>query len=691
MKKIIKKFEYSHKRKYKSHKQKKLLKSNMDEDTKLINYRYAYKKKFRNKGSKFKMINENNNVTILKDTIALLLFFASYCFFFLSLEKCISGDDICSQKWEWMKLKAEQLIISTILIIFLMTLIIYKIISKLHLLHFALTFTSFYYYSHSVFFHDHGGFNLIALFIVLFITLVLIFIIKFIFSIFTEEYKYKILSILILVLLNNVFIDPFNCDDWAKGLNNTYIENDINKHGCRIRIPKQCDFKLIGYTQDLSRISHTSCSDKKKDSKATILKYSKSPYINKNTTKFGFPLTNNEEGRRDGKESTVLKGYTAKNLIDMDKINVNDFAKPEYIVDFSKDPFGELSINLNYNESLSIERKKFEKNSNPYSDNVMILYLDSVSRVNSMRKLKKTLNFFEQFMPYKGGHNTKYPEENFHSFQFFKYHSFRGNTYQNFPKIFYGNFHKVKNFVRITKYYKQNGYVTCYVSDYCCKDNARTHHNLTQEEMADHQFLLCDPNAANFNFPKKRCLYGNINMYYFTRYIDQFWRKYENNRKLSILVVNDAHEGTLEPIKYIDEVIYDFLNSLYEDNLLKKSSIFLVSDHGTVMPSVYYLYDFFNIEIRLPMLYILVNDRKNTDYNQQYFNMHENQQILITAFDIYNTFGNILYGDNYINIQNKTKFTDTPKSAIGISLFEKINSKERKPRKYGYMDRHICI
>jgi hypothetical protein len=209
--------------------------------------------------------------------------------------------------------------------------------------------------------------------------------------------------------------------------------------------------------------------------------------------------------------------------------------------------------------------------------------------------------------------------------------------------------------------------------------------------MADHQFLLCDPNAANFNFPKKRCLYGNINMYYFTRYIDQFWRKYENNRKLSILVVNDAHEGTLEPIKYIDEVIYDFLNSLYEDNLLKKSSIFLVSDHGTVMPSVYYLYDFFNIEIRLPMLYILVNDRKNTDYNQQYFNMQENQQILITAFDIYNTFGNILYGDNYINIQNKTKFTDTPKSAIGISLFEKINSKERKPRKYGYMDRHICI
>ena len=35
-------------------------------------------------------------------------------------------------------------------------------------------------------------------------------------------------------------------------------------------------------------------------------------------------------------------------------------------------------------------------------------------------------------MPYKGKHNEKFPEENFHSFQFLKYHAFEGYTYFNF-------------------------------------------------------------------------------------------------------------------------------------------------------------------------------------------------------------------------------------------------------------------
>ena len=58
------------------------------------------------------------------------------------------------------------------------------------------------------------------------------------------KYKYKISSILILLLFNNVYTDPLNCDDWPKGFNNTYIENDVNKHGCQIYFPIQCNFKI---------------------------------------------------------------------------------------------------------------------------------------------------------------------------------------------------------------------------------------------------------------------------------------------------------------------------------------------------------------------------------------------------------------------------------------------------------------
>ena len=385
--------------------------------------------------------------------------------------------------------------------------------------------------------------------------------------------------------------------------------------------------------------------------------------------------------------------FIKENLVDMDKIDLANKIykknKPEYIVDYTKNPFGELKINLNYNETLSKERKKLEKNSSPYSKNIIILFIDSVSRAYSIRQLKKTLSFFEKFMSFKGGYNKKNPSEKFHSFQFFKYHSFKGYTFENYPRLFYGNI-AGKNIIRITKYFKDNGYVTCYSSELCLRDNTYTIHNFTYEEICDHELIICDPNKRSILSQVKRCLYNKITTAHLYEYGNQFWRKYKKNRKFLFIVSNDGHEGTLEILKYVDNILYNFLIQLFKDNLLKETTIFLLSDHGTSLPSPYYLIDFFKIEKSLPMLYIICNDRKNISYNNQYSFILKNQQILITAYDIYNTIANLIYGDDYELILNKTDKKDTPKSSLGQSLFNYINSKRRKPKKYKKMTLNIC-
>ena len=108
--------------------------------------------------------------------------------------------------------------------------------------------------------------------------------------------------------------------------------------------------------------------------------------------------------------------------------------------------------------------------------------------------------------------------------------------------------------------------------------------------------LLCDPNRFNINCNTIRCFYGKSHAEYLYEYGNQFWKKYKDNRKLLIEVTNEGHEGTLESLKYIDDILYNFLNSLFNDNLLKESSIFLLSDHGDGMPSIYYMHDFYQIE-----------------------------------------------------------------------------------------------
>jgi hypothetical protein len=351
-----------------------------------------------------------------------------------------------------------------------------------------------------------------------------------------------------------------------------------------------------------------------------------------------------------------------------------------------------MNINLNYNKTLSKERILLEKNSIPYSNNIIILYIDSVSRVNSLRQLKKTLKFFEKFMSYKGVSLKKKPYEKFHSFQFFKYQSFKYYTSHNYPILFYGRTRK-RNIVLITKHLKENGYITCYSGEWCDKDNIRTLHNLTTEEVYDHQFVICDPNKEKINGITIRCLYGKQVIEHLYEYGNQFWRKYRDNRKFLSIISNDGHEGTLEVLKYADIVIYKFLNNLFNDNLLKDSSIILVSDHGVGMPSIYYPYDFYALEEHLPMLYMIINDRKNINYKEQYENIYENQQTFITSYDIYNTIGNLIYGDKYDTIKYKTENNDTPKSKYGQSLFNKINQKIRAPRFYkkiGYMAKYVC-
>ena len=170
--------------------------------------------------------------------------------------------------------------------------------------------------------------------------------------------------------------------------------------------------------------------------------FSKSPYITNNTNIFGFPLTNKDQIcllRRNKNKNRNILYFTKKNLIDMD--NENLLKKlgnntPEIIVDFSKNIHGNMVIRLNFNKSLSEKRKKMEKNSNAYSNNIILLYFDSISRNTGLRQLKKTLKFIEDFMSYKGKYNKK-TKDTYHSFQFLKYHSFKYYTRGNYPKLFY--------------------------------------------------------------------------------------------------------------------------------------------------------------------------------------------------------------------------------------------------------------
>ena len=92
----------------------------------------------------------------------------------------------------------------------------------------------------------------------------------------------------------------FSCSDWAKGLNNTIIDNNYKNYPCKINIskPHTCYLNDIGTFIDLTAFYRPTCLNKKllEFEKEILLKnFKKLKYSNESIMyNFGLPLTNNK-------------------------------------------------------------------------------------------------------------------------------------------------------------------------------------------------------------------------------------------------------------------------------------------------------------------------------------------------------------------------------------------------------------
>ena len=128
-----------------------------------------------------------------KDLFILILFIISYFYYFLSLEKCLDGDDVCCAKIKWIQKKIIELIISCLLISFLLHFIILKQITKIHLIHTFFVFSLCYKYSHGYNFNDHGYYNVIGYIFLLIIFSLLIYLFRGIHFAIKNDLKYLVI------------------------------------------------------------------------------------------------------------------------------------------------------------------------------------------------------------------------------------------------------------------------------------------------------------------------------------------------------------------------------------------------------------------------------------------------------------------------------------------------------------------
>ena len=501
---------------------------------------------------------------------------------------------------------------------------------------------------------------------------------------------------LFYIKLNIYKLNHFSCDNWIKGLNNSYIDNFSEDYPCIINIPKphSCYLSEIGPYFDFTSKYKPTCLDDKilKSEKEEFLKDFKNLKYFEISKKnhFGFPLTNTEEFNPDDYGNACYKGNKSleediyKKVILMDLFNKNktkyypNISPPEIEVIF-KDKFGELMINIRKNETLIKERENLikKRKTKLLYKNILILFFDTLSRAHFFRKLPKTINFLNQFSKYQ----TNTLIKNMTVFQYFKYNSINTFTAPNLIASYYGG--KVNgNGTHFGNYFKDNGFIIGRVNNFCEKEVVINKGNIKSfnHSIWDHEgsSIGCIKGfyrgifADKISSLVKRCLFGKDLTEYSLEYLKSFWEAYISQPKMFLFQSIEGHEPTGELIGHYDEIYYNFLNNFYSNALLKDTIILIFSDHGQHLSGPLYLFnseDFF-FERTLAILFLVIPNNELLYKNNLYEKIKYNEQVFITPFDIYNTLIYFAYGEmNEMYNKNSVSYGD--------SLFTKLNFKER--------------
>ena len=555
--------------------------------------------------------------------------------------------------------------ISSLIVTLSIYIILFNNYNKFHLIIIFIIYLFFYIIDHNAEIVKHGLFNFVVFIVITIFLFIIICYLHFLFYL-SRKRKYVLLFLLnIFILSFFIFfkiykLNNFSCDNWTKGLNNTIIDNLSKDYPCKIIIPKphSCYISELGHIFNLVERFTPTCQD------PNLIKFEKNKFLNdlknlkyfeiSNKKYFGYPLTNNEIYNPNIFGSIVDRGnesfedFINENviLLDLYKKNktfyYNNTKRPEIEVHLDEDK-GKILFNIRKNRTLIKERKKYINQSNIIYKNVLVMFIDTLSRAHFFRKFPKTTVFLNQFSKYE----QNYLKKNMTIFQFFKFHSLRTYTDPNLKAALYGAKSNGEG-IHFVNYFKNNGYIVGRIHAFCEKENIFNNKNysLYNHGIWDHEglslgcivtfydrFLI-----SRLSSVVRKCLFGKDLNQHSLDYLEKFWTTYLKQNKMFLFETVDGHEPTGQLIGYFDEVLFNFLNKFYSKGYFKDTAIILFSDHGQHLSGPFYLLDSqdFYSERSLPLLFLIIPNNERLYKNNLYENIKLNQQIFITPFDIYN-------------------------------------------------------
>lgn len=285
--------------------------------------------------------------------------------------------------------------------------------------------------------------------------------------------------------------------------------------------------------------------------------------------------------------------------------------------------------------------------------NVLLVMLESTSRINSRRYLKKS---------------RRYLEKQLGAIEMLGYHKVGHNTHPNMGSLLTGKQENEACFTQtlemdkcpfIWKEYSKMGYITHLAED-VYRYSTRSKRQQEPTDYFDRPFYSALDESVS-SVPKI-CLHGQRLQEVIFKRIRDIAEHMRNKQYFSLTMLHRGIHEYLEDLSNIDNSTFDLLKYLHNNNLLNNTILFLFGDHGMNKGRVRKTF-IGQLEERLPMMFVYVPKWFRIKYKDNYSNLVQNARHLTSHFDAHATLRHILH------LQSNG---DTFKSKHGISLFSKI-------------------
>ncbi|XP_050666552.1 uncharacterized protein LOC126966495 isoform X1 [Leptidea sinapis] len=279
-----------------------------------------------------------------------------------------------------------------------------------------------------------------------------------------------------------------------------------------------------------------------------------------------------------------------------------------------------------------------EVNANVSGYNILILGMDTMSRVRFIRSMPRTY---------------KYLKEN-DWLDFRAYNKVDYNTFPNIVALLTGkkrsevtklcnNTMDTCNDIFLWSLFNKKGYYTAFGEDYLRLPDTFTLQNGFKVPPTNHYprplFITGESLKGNLI-----CTMKKPSAQHLLDYALDFSIAYKSNNFFGMFWLNSYSHNLQNIPTLIDRNIVNFFESMDNSGILKNTFVFFLSDHGIRFGEARMPYESYYDE-RLPMLYIQVPDSFRKTHTHQYTNMVINQGRLLSPYDLYLTMSDLLHKD----------------------------------------------